>query len=102
MFDTLGELPAVAGKVKRCAADADFFSAENVLEGERRGLDAYNAADRIIHRPSLAERLSAPESPAETASVREKMQYRLKNEEGRAFYVRGKQTVEPVFGIIKK
>jgi hypothetical protein len=79
-----------------------FFSAENVLESERRGLDAYIAVGRIIHRPSLAERLSSPEPPAETASVREKMQYRLRTEEGREFYGRGKQTVEPVFGIIKK
>jgi hypothetical protein len=102
MFETLGELPAVAGKVKRCAADAGYFSAENVLESERRGLDAYIAAGRIIHRPSLAERLSAPAPPAETASVREKLQYKLGTEEGRAFYGRRKETVEPVFGIIKK
>ncbi|MDR1081219.1 MAG: transposase [Deltaproteobacteria bacterium] len=41
-------------------------------------------------------------APAETASVGEKIQYRLGTEEGRALYGRGRQTVGPVFGIIKK
>ncbi|MDR1081896.1 MAG: hypothetical protein LBQ79_13285 [Deltaproteobacteria bacterium] len=45
--------------MKRCTAAAGFFSADNVLEGERRGLDAHIAVGRIIHRPSLAERLSS-------------------------------------------
>jgi hypothetical protein len=64
-----------------------FLRADNVLKSGRHGLDAYIAAVRLIHihRPSLAESPSAPEPPAETASVREMMQYKLRTEEGRGF-----------------
>jgi hypothetical protein len=40
-----------------------------------------------------------PEDPAPT--LVEKMKHRLKTREGKALYALRKQTVEPVFGIIK-
>jgi hypothetical protein len=42
------------------------------------------------------------EAPAENATPKLKMRYKLKTEEGKAFYRLRKCTVEPVIGIIKE
>jgi hypothetical protein len=47
------------------------------------------------------ERKSEPESPPETAGVKERMAYRLKTATGREIYKKRKETIEPAFGIIK-
>ena len=41
-------------------------------------------------------------APAEDASLREKMAYKLRTVLGRAIYRRRKSTVEPVIGILKE
>jgi hypothetical protein len=52
----------------------------------------------------VADLLPQPEPPAlaPEASAKERMAHRLKTEIGKALYKLRKQTVEPVFGIIKE
>ena len=48
------------------------------------------------------EKREDPPPPPEDATMPEKMRWRLKTREGREAYKARKQTVEPVFGIIKE
>jgi len=41
------------------------------------------------------------DNPSEDMSAKEKMKMKLKTEEGKRIYKKRKETVEPVFGIIK-
>ena len=56
--------------------------------------DHHSTVDDLIKKPD-----SLP--PAEDAPMKEKMAYRLTTGEGRETYKKRKETVEPVFGIIK-
>jgi len=47
------------------------------------------------------EKKSDPDPPAEGASFKEVMRHRTRTKDGREKYKLRKQTVEPVFGIIK-
>jgi len=49
----------------------------------------------------LAKRFGEPPPLAVPADALERMRHRLKTRAGRALYGKRKQTVEPVFGIIK-
>ena len=51
--------------------------------------------------PDWRERHSEPPPPPENATSLQAMVHRLKTKAGRALYALRKQTVEPVFGIIK-
>jgi transposase len=84
-------------------ADNGYFSEKNVDACHASGIDPLLAPGREAHHPHWSERLSEPEplpeDPAPT--LVEKMKHRLKTREGKALYALRKQTVEPVFGIIK-
>ena len=47
------------------------------------------------------EKQEEPEPPGPGATVKEQMAHKLKTKKGKETYRRRKQTVEPVFGIIK-
>ena len=47
------------------------------------------------------EKREEPEPPESGAGVKEVMAHKLKTKEGKEIYRKRKQTVEPVFGIIK-
>jgi len=66
-------------------------------------IEPYIATCRQSHNQSLEERLAEPPlAPPENATPLEKMQHRLKTEEGKEFYGSLQSTVEPVFSIIKE
>jgi transposase len=80
-------------------ADTGYFS-ETAVEGlERIGMDPYVAVGRQKHHEAAV----APQatSPSPGASVKEKMQAKLRTASGKALYAARKQIVEPVFGQIK-
>ena len=57
---------------------------------------------REAHHSWLAVQLRAPNAePKADASAVDRMAYRLQSEDGRKLYGKRKDTVEPVFGIIK-
>jgi hypothetical protein len=59
------------------------------------------AVARDAHHPHWRERHSEPAPLPEDAAPLQAMAHRLKTKAGRALYALRKQTVEPVFGIIK-
>ena len=59
------------------------------------------AVARDEHHPGWRERHSEPAPLPENATPVQALSHRLKTKTGRALYALRKQTVEPVFGIIK-
>jgi len=100
---TLSNIPKALGKVKTASLDTGFFSKTNVATLEAEEIDPYIATGRDPHnrgwRSHFAE---AGDPPAEGASLKEKMAYKLRTAAGKAIYRLRKCTVEPVFGIIKE
>ena len=99
---TLDAIPPALGMPRAAALDAGFFSAANIRACEARGIDPYIAPGREAHQQTLADLLApAPVPPAEGASPRVRMAYKLRTPEGHAIYRARKRTVEPVIGIVK-
>ena len=84
-----------------CLADTGYYSEKNVAACVAAKIEPLIAVKRDQHHPGWRERFSEPEALAEGASAVEAMKHRLKTRAGRAAYAFRKQTVEPVFGIIK-
>lgn len=100
---TLDAIPEALGKPKGGALDNGFFSTDNIAQMEQRGIEPYIATGREPHQRSWQEFFAQePAPPAENASLRVKMAYKLQTEIGRAIYRLRKCTVEPVIGIIKE
>lgn len=100
----------VADEVKAVLVDSGFYSeaavraVEQTPEGAPTGVKVYAAVEKHSHHKTVADLLRQPEStaPGPEASAKEVMAHRLKTEVGKALYKLRKQTVEPVFGIIKE
>jgi transposase len=100
---TLDAIPPDLGAPEAAALDAGYFSEANIAVFERRGIEAFIATGRDPHHPSWWERFAElPAPPAEDASPKVKMAYKLKTALGKAIYGVRKCTVEPVIGIIKE
>ena len=100
---TLDSIPLELGTPEAAALDAGYFSEANIAIFERRAIDPYIATGRDGHHPSWWERFAdLPEPPADDASPKVKMAYKLKSAIGKAIYGLRKCTVEPVIGIIKE
>lgn len=98
----LKELPKKLGSLDRMAADAGYFSEDNLTEASDHNLDPYISTSRRQHHPSWKQRISEPDPPPEAPSPREQMKWKLQTEEGKDFYAKRKNTVEPVFGVLKE
>lgn len=95
-------LPEALGKVTDLLADTGYFSASNVECCVKADVQPSLAVARDHHHQSVFERF-APDSPApETDNPLPLMEHRLSTRAGRALYGLRKQTVEPVFGILKQ
>ena len=101
MLSRLKALPESLGKADTLLADTGYFSATNVEACEKAGLDPLIAVKREEHHTSPLERFSEPAALTEEATPAQRMAHKLKTQSGRAAYALRKQTVEPVFGIIK-
>jgi transposase len=80
-------------------ADTGYFSQEAVEGLERIGMDPHLAVERQKHHES--SEAAAPPAPSAGASVKAKMQQKLRTATGKALYAARKAIVEPVFGQIK-
>jgi transposase/IS5 family transposase len=88
----------------RLLADTGYFSARNVEACETAGIEPLIATARDDHHPAWRERFQEPGQGADSELPErgvERMRHTLKTQAGRAAYALRKQTVEPVFGIIK-
>ena len=98
----LERLPQKLGTTEDLLADTGYFSADNVQACTRSEIKPSIATGRDQHNLSVFERF-APDSPApDTDDPVEQMKHRHTTQAGRALYGLRKQTVEPVFGIIKQ
>ena len=101
MLATLQEQAAVLGAAQCLIADTGFCSDKNVKACEAAAIEPLIAIARDEHHPHWRERFAEPPPlPAEPTPM-QAMAHRLKTKTGRALYALRKQTVEPVFGIIK-
>ncbi len=117
---TLKSIPRSLGVPASVLVDAGYYSGPaierveataraEVEAGAISGIPApativYAAVRRARHHQPLAEYEAhpEPEPPPADSPVQERMEYRLATAQGRALYKLRKQTVEPVFGIIKE
>lgn len=82
-------------------ADTGYFSQKNVTACNTAKITPLIAVKRDEHHPEWRERFTEPAPLATDASPVDTMKHALKTKTGRAAYALRKQTVEPVFGIIK-
>lgn len=101
MLKELAGLPEALGSVNQVLADNGYFSAANVEHCMNAKIEPMLAAGRDKHHPNWEDRFTEPPPLTEPASDVDRMKHRLKTVQGRALYALRKQTVEPVFGIIK-
>ena len=101
MMTALNALPEELGEVVRMLADAGYFSAANVTACIHVGIEPMLACGREAQDLSWQARFSEPPPLATPAEPIARMKHRLLTRAGRAWYALRKQTVEPVFGIIK-
>lgn len=102
--------PEVSPEVKAVLVDSGFYSEAAVVaveqkpEGTPSGVTIYAAVEKHSHHKRVEDLLpqAEPVAPGPQASAKEQMAHRLKTAAGQALYKLRKQTVEPVFGIIKE
>ena len=101
----LESIPAEVAEPENILADTGYYSEDAVKKAEADdGLKVYCAMAKSGHHVSVADLEKQPIAfpPPPGASVKEQMAHRLTTPEGKALYKQRKQTVEPVFGIIKE
>ena len=101
-LDKVAALPQALGPVQTLLADTGYFSAANVRACEAHDIVPLLSLRREAHHMPVLERFAADVPTPETDDPVAKMAHRLGTKEGRALYGLRKQTVEPVFGIIKR
>ncbi len=98
---TLNAQAEVLGAVACLIADTGYCSENNLAACESAGIAPLIAVAREEHHPGWRERHSEPAALPDDATPVQAMAHRLKTKAGRGLYALRKQTVEPVFGIIK-
>ena len=94
----------LSGELIMAVADTGYFSEKNITDCEEKQITPLISTSRESHNSFLnhilTDQAQMDEEPGESAV--EKMNRQLKTEEGKDIYKKRKQTVEPVFGIIKE
>jgi transposase len=102
--------PVVAPAVRTLLIDSGFYSeaavqkVEQKPDGTASGVTVLAAVEKLSHHKTVADLLPQPEptAPGPKATAKDVMAHRLKTAAGKTLYKLRKQTVEPVFGIIKE
>jgi IS5 family transposase len=101
MVARIQALPEGLNRPATLLADTGFFSEKNVEVCQAAKINPLIAVGRDEHHPHWRSRFEESAAPPTSASHVEQMKHALKTKAGRAAYALRKQTVEPVFGIIK-
>jgi hypothetical protein len=97
-------------EIDTVSADTGFYSEKAVAavekkndKGELEGPEVFCAVEKSKHGRTVEDlkKKEPLDPPPPDMSAKEKMARKLKTEEGKAVYKKRKETVEPVFGIIK-
>lgn len=97
-------IPESIGKAQCVLADSGYACSDQVEELEGKDMDVYVATGAVggrrkhDYRPERVQKEAPQIKQAWIKQMREKLQ----TDVGKALYARRKQTVEPVFGIIKQ
>jgi transposase len=106
LVPTLAVISPVIGQVSKVLVDSGYYSENATLRVETAdpATTVYAAMKRQSHGRSIAqlEVRADPPPPPPDAPVAERMAYRLDTAQGKQLYGLRKETVEPVFGIIKQ
>jgi hypothetical protein len=111
LVEVVGSIDTGVYTAETVSADTGFFSEAAVKAVEQRdeagnvkGPIVYCAVEKQSHHRSVQdlEKQEEPAAAAAGATVREVMIRRLRSAEGKQMYQQRKETVEPVFGIIKQ
>ena len=97
-------MPAALGAADRVLADSGYATGSEVAELQSRGLEVLVAVAGEDRRRAHDFRPPRPQKPPREpkADWIKSMQAKLETEAGRTRYGLRKQTVEPVFGIVKR
>jgi len=95
-------LPEALGNATDLLADTGYFSQANVQACIGSNIQPSLAVARDQHHWSVFERFAPDEPVPDTEDPVALMKHQLTTQSGRALYSLRKQTVEPVFGIIKQ
>ena len=98
----IGALPEALGVVQTLIADNGFNSHANVVACAQAGIEPLLAIKRESHHKPLMERFAPDPDVPQTTDPMVNMVHRLSTQVGKGLYKMRKQTVEPVFGIIKQ
>lgn len=108
LVPTLGAVSPVVQSIGAVLIDSGFYSEAAVVAAEQSCAGApapkiYAATGRQPHGRTVAqlEQRADPPAPGADARAKEIMEHRLATQAGRKLYAQRKQTIEPVFGIIK-
>jgi transposase len=100
---TVDAIPPALGTPAAAALDTGYFSEANINALEARHIEPYIATGREPHHQGWETYFAKmPDAPADDASAKEHMAYKLKTAVGQAIYRLRKCTVEPVIGSIKE
>ena len=92
-------------EISDVCADTGYFSESAIeeVEDDEKGPTVYCAVGKQDHHRTVDDLMKKadPLPPGDEAPMKEKMAHRLLTSEGREKYKKRKETVEPVFGIIK-
>jgi transposase len=100
---TLSAIDPRLGTAEAAAMDNGYFSESNISGCEQLGIAPYIATGREPHHLDWHTFFQEQgEPPAEDASPKIQMAYKLQSDIGQAIYRLRKCTVEPVIGIIKE
>jgi hypothetical protein len=95
-------LPEILGRVQSLIADNGYCGQANVQACAAADIAPLLAIKRESHHIPVMERFSPEALTPETTDPLTRMAHQLGTRAGRALYKLRKQTVEPVFGIIKR
>lgn len=93
----------LSGEITKAVADTGYFSEKNIDDCAQMKNEPIISTAREKHNSFLSNILNpGTTDDGPCATPVEKMTRKLKSEEGKEIYKKRKQTVEPVFGVIKE
>ncbi len=99
---TIDAVPQELGTITNAVADTGYFSETNIDQCQDKDINPIISVAREKHNSYLGNILNPEIEQATQNTPVEKMKHTLKSEQGSQIYKKRKQTVEPVFGIIKE
>ena len=99
---TIDAISDELGEISSAVADTGYFSDKNIKDCQKKGITPIISTAREKHNTYLENLLEKDAGIEQDDTPVNRMSKVLKSKQGKEIYKRRKQTVEPVFGIIKE